>query len=492
MDNNRNNQPILTTVLSENIILIKNIFKDDETLIARYIENQMNASVKCCVFYIDGMVNNKLLNEDIIEPLLKHVFQHKTPNLINIVANQITLSGSVEKTSDLNKIIQAIIYGDSVLLVDGYGDALIFNTKGFETRTIAEPEAEKVLRGPREGFNESIMVNLTMLRRKLRTPDLKIKFRVFGARTQTKACICYIEGLVKKDILAELGKRLDKISIDGTLDVNYISELIGDEPYSPIKTIGSTERPDVVAGKLLEGRIALFLDGTPMVLTLPHLFIEHFQSADDYYLNYFFTSLGRLLRLLGFFLTISLPAIYVALTCFHHEMLPIPLMMSILMARQSVPLPTAGEMFMMLITFEVLREAGTRMPSSIGQSLSIVGALVIGQAAVDAKLVSAPVIVIVATAGITGLLIPRIKGGLILIRFILLALSSILGLYGYIFGMMGLIIYLFNLRTFGISIMSEIESKQDTFLRAPWWFMFKRPKFMAVDKIRSNSRGDPK
>jgi len=486
-----NNRPILTTDLNTNIRLIRNIFKDDETLITRYIENQTDTTIKCCIFYIDGMVNNKLLNEDIIQPLLEHEFDPKASDLINVIAKQVTLSGSVDKTSDFYQIIQAIVYGDSVLLVNGYSDALIFNTKGWATRAIAEPEAERVLRGPREGFNESIMANLTMIRRKLRTQDLKIKFKVFGARTQTKGCICYIEGVANKDILAELERRLDKFSIDGTLDVNYISEFIDEEPYSPIKTIGSTERPDTVAGKLLEGRIALFLDGTPVVLTLPHLFIEHFQSSDDYYLNYFFASIGRLLRIFGFLLTISAPAVYVAITCFHHEMLPTPLMMSIIMARQSVPMPTVVEMFLMLIMFEILRETGNRMPSNIGQSLSIVGALVVGQAAVDAKLVSAPVIVIVATAGITGLLIPRIKGGIIIIRFILLSLSSILGLYGYIFGMMGLMIYLFNIRSFGIPIMNGLQSKQDMYIRSPWWNMMKRPQFMAADKTRSNSDGDP-
>jgi spore germination protein KA len=443
------------------------------------------------------MVDNKLFNEDVIKPIqLYKIKRNSSTAFIDVISKQITLSDSVDKVAELDKVIQAIVYGDTVLLVSECNEALILNTKGWLIRSITEPEDEKVLRGPREGFTEAILVNLTMIRRRLRTQDLKIKYKTFGARSQTKGCICYLEGVVNKDVLAELESRLEKFSIDATLDVNYISEFICDEPYSPIKTIGSTERPDVVAAKLLEGRIALFLDGTPVVLTVPHLFIEHFQSPDDYYLNYFFASIGRLLRIIGFFISTSTPAIYVALTTFHQEMLPTPLLMSIAMARQGVPLPTVLEAIVMLIVFEILRETGARMPSSIAQALSIVGALVIGQAAVEAKLVSAPMIIVVAISGITGLMISRIKGGIIILRFILLILSSIIGLYGYIFGMMGLLIYLLNMKSFGIPIMTGataegLQDRKDLYVRAPWWFMINRPKFMARDKKRSNSDGDP-
>lgn len=497
MDENKK-QPALTKDLNSNIGLIKDIFKNDDTLIARYVENQENSSLRCCIFYINGMVDDDVLNRDIIKPFLEYTFQPaRKSQLADMIAKRITLSGSVEKTSDVNKIIQAVVIGDSVMIADGCSDALVLNTKGWTTRAIEEPQVEMILRGPREGFNESIMANLTMLRRRLRTQDLKMKFRTFGARTQTKGCVCYIEGVANKNALAELEKRLDGFSVDGTLDVNYISEFICDARYSVIQTIGSTERPDVVAGKLLEGRVALFLDGTPVVLTMPHLFIESFQSNEDYYMNYAFATIGRLLRLFGFLISISIPAVYIALTCFHQEMLPTPLIMSIALARQNVPLPTAAEALVMLIMFEALRETGSRIPSSIGQSLSIVGALVIGQAAVDARLVSSPMIVITATAGITGLLIPRIKGGTIIIRVILLLLSSIIGLYGYIFGMMGLFLYLFTVKSFGIPIMTSafeegLQDKKDIYVRAPWPFMKKRPRYIAADKTRSSEGEKPK
>jgi len=496
-ENNSVKSNPLSTKISENIELIKTVFKDDGTLITREIENQIDPSANFCIVYTDGMVDNKLMNEDIIRPLVQFKFSRKSLDLIDVIAKQVTLSDSVEKTSEMNKIEQAIIYGDCVLLVDGYAEVLLLNTKGWNTRSISEPDSERVLRGPREGFNEAIMVNLTMLRRKLRTPDLKMEYKTFGTRTKTKACICYLGDLVNKDVLAELEKRLETFSIDGTLDVNYIAEMIRDAPASPVKTIGSTERPDVVAAKLLEGRVALFLDGTPVVLTMPIFFIENFQSDDDYYLNYYFASMGRILRIIAFFVSTSIPAIYIALVTFHQEMLPTPLLISISMARQGVPFPTVLEAIFMLGTFEILRESGSRMPSMMGQALSIVGSLVIGQAAVTAKIVSAPIIIIAAASGIAGLMIPRIKGAVIILRFFFLICASILGLYGYMFGVLALFIHLYNLSSFGIPIMTnaaalDFQDNKDTYVRAPWWYMKKRPKYLSLNKTRLSTKDDSK
>lgn len=487
---------VLTKNLNSNIQLIKGVFKNDDSLIARYIENPYNASIKCCVFYIDGMVNNLLMDQDIIKPLLEYRLSGYSENFIDIIAKQVTLSNSVEKSGDIDRLTRAIVYGDSILLAEGCSDALILNTKGWPSRASSEPENERVLRGPHEGFNESLLTNLSMLRRRLQIQELKMEFRTLGARSKTKACICYIDNLVNKKVLAELKKRLDKISMDGVLDANYVTEFITDEPYSPVKTIGSTERPDVAAGNLLEGRVALFLDGTPVVLTMPYLFIENFQSGDDYYINYYFSSINRIIRIIAFMISISAPAVYVALTTFHQEMLPTMLTISISMARQGVPLPTVLETVIMLLVFEILRETSMRTNQSMGQALSIVGALVIGQAAVDAKLISAPIIIVISIAGITGIMLPKIKGFIIILRFVLLALATIIGLYGYIFGMMGILLYLMNMRSFGIPIMlgigeSGLQNNKDILVRAPWWFMVKRPKFMSADPVRTNSGGKP-
>lgn len=480
--------------LDANVSYLRNVFKDDDTLLLRYIINSSNQR-RFCLVYTDGMVNNKLLNDDVIKPLVEFRFpEDQNADMLEIVAHQSTFSDSVEKSSDIEKLIQGIVYGDTILLVDGYSEALILNTKGWMVRSITEPESERSLRGPREGFVESILVNLSMVRRKLRTTDFKVKFLTFGRRTKTKAAICYLDSIVNKDVLDELQKRLAKVDIDGTLDTNYITELIKDAPFSAIKTVGSTERPDVVAGRLLEGRIALVLDGTPSVLTVPHLFIEHFQSDEDYYINYVFSSIGRILRILSFVVSIALPAIYVAMVTYHQEMIPTPLLLSISAARQGLPFPTALETVFMLVVFEMLRESGARMPGIMGQTLSIVGALVIGQAAVQAKIVSAPIIIIVGLAGITGLMVPRLKGYIILHRFFLLICACILGLYGLLLGIIILLVGIYGIRSFGVPIVPDIhmsrpQSYKDIFIRFPWAYMKTRPEFLTKNKVRQKSGG---
>lgn len=483
--------------LETNVKYIRNIFTNDDTIQFRYLSNPYDSKLHFCLIFADGMINNKLMNDDLLYPLMHYQFPEKVDDLMELILQHVILSNSTEKTDDMEEIIQGIVYGDTVLLADGCDKALILNTKGWNVRSIEEPQSERVTRGPREGFNESLLINLSMVRRKLRTPDLKLKYRTLGRRSRTKACICYLEGLVNKKALAELEKRLDAIDIDATLDSNYLSELMKEKPYSAIETAGSTERPDVVAANLLEGRIALFLDGTPMVLTVPHLFIENFQSDEDYYLNYVFATIGRVLRLLAFFISTSVPAIYVALVTYHQEMLPTPLLMSISQARQNVPFPTALEMLMMLVVFEMLRESGARMPGTFGQALSIVGALVIGQAAVEAKIVSAPIIIIVALAGICGLMVPRIKGYVILMRFFLLFFSCIMGLYGYLLGVLAMLAQLFGTYSFGVPIMpdvyaNELQDYKDIYGRITWKAMLKRPGVLTSDHTRQETKGNSK
>lgn len=482
--------------LDLNINYVKNIFSGDETIISRFLSSPSEPKIRFCLIYTDGMVNNKILNDDVICPLLKYRFSDSSKtHIIETVAESATFSDSAEKTTDMEKIIQGIVYGDTVLFADGCQDALILNTKGFTLRGITEPESERIIRGPREGFTESILVNLSMLRRKIRTPDLKMEFMTFGQRTKTKTCICYLKSLANDTILNELKQRLKKVNIDGVLDSNYITEIIKDSPHVPIKTVGSTERPDIVAAKLLEGRIALFVDGSPVVLTVPHLFVEHFQSDEDYYINYYFASIGRLIRIMAFIFSISLPAIYLSLVAFHQEMLPTPLLISISSSRQGVPFPSALETLIMLVVFETLREAGARMPGIMGQTLSIVGALVIGQAAVNAKIVSAPIIIIVALTAICGLMVTRLKGFSLICRFFLIVSSCILGLYGYLIGLMVILVLLFSMTSFGVPIMPDAYARgfqdyKDMYIRYTWKNMIKRPNFISKDSVRQSSGGD--
>ena len=470
--------------LKANIKLFKEIFNDDETLFVKPFKMQTMDQLDCCIVFIEGMIDVEVVNRNVIQPILKNKIPMGQKPL-EILQNHVIASHKIEKIKDLDKLIQGIIIGNTVLLIEGVSDALIITTKGFKFRDIAEPPSEKVIRGPREGFTEAFLTNLSLLRRKLKTPNLKFKYYTLGVQTNTKICISYIEGIANDKIIAEVEKRLEDINIDGILDSGHIEELIKDSPLSPFKTIGSSERPDVVASRLLEGRIAIIVDGSPNVLIMPFLFQEYFQSNEDYYNNYIFSSINRMLRIFGFFITISVAGVYVALTTYHQEIFPTPLLLSISAARQGVPFPTVIEAITLLFIFEVLREASVRMPDAIGQTMSIVGALVLGQAAIDAKLFSAPMVVIVALSGITALIVPRFKGAIIVVRLLLLFASAFLGLYGFVFGIILVLIHLFGMRSFGVPYMLdynsfEFQDFKDTMIRAPWWYMRLRPKFISA------------
>lgn len=468
----------LTKSLQHNIKIFSNIFAKDNTLKVRRIRNRFNQELHCGVLYFEGMIDNSFISASIIEPIINCNFSdfNSDKDLFRLIQDEIIISTYVEATKDIQQIIEAITIGDTIIFLEGFSDCLIINSKGWKTRGVTEPSTEKTLRGPKEAFTESLITNISLIRRRVRSSNLKFQFRETGSETNTRICICYLEGIAPQKILDELNSRLDKVEIDGVLDSEYIQEIITDNPLSPFETIGSTERPDVVVGKILEGRIALLVDGTPFVLTLPFLFMEYFQVNEDYYANFFFTSFNRFLRILSFFFSVSVPSLYVALVNHNQEMLPTPLLLGISSARESVPFPTIVEALAMLITFEILREAGTRIPSDMGQAVSIVGALVLGQAAVEARIVSAPIVIVVGLTGIVALLNIKMKGVNILLRFTFLFLAAFMGIYGIVFGIIGVLIYTMGLSSFGVPYMFKIgsikmEHIKDSFVRSPWWYL---------------------
>lgn len=479
--------------LQENDSVMKQLFADVDILRARYIENNHEKSLKYFITYCEGVADAAIINENIIKPVMISCAAEKGGRNIDSLISGVLQVDEVQKIKDFASVVEAVSYGDTVLFAEGANEALILETKSFNQRAITEPESEKIMMGPREGFTESLITNMSLLRRKVRTHELKMKFLTLGKRTKTKVSVCYMESIVNKKILGELYKRLNTIDIDAVLDTNYIMELIRDSRISPYRTIGYTERPDVVIGKLLEGRIALMADGSPIAITLPYLFIENFQSSEDYYGSFYYTTFSRILRMFGFVLTIMVPATYVAIVAYHHEMLPTQLLINITAERTGAPLPAALEAFVMLIIFDILRETGARVPSNISQPLSIVGALVIGQAAVEARFVAAAMVIIIAITGITNLLVPKLFAPVIFLRFGLLLLASTFGLYGLFIGVCISTIHIINLRSFGVpqvSLTGDLKTQEikDTFVRAPWWRMRERPKF-AWNKTRIKTGG---
>lgn len=480
--------------LEENMALMKKLFEDVDIMRYRYIE--VGGKKEAAIVFSDGLVNSAIINDSILRPMMRGEPLPEGPDRIKRLTGGVVQVNESELTSEFDRLIGAVSYGDTILFAEGSDEAAILNTKSFPTRSISEPDSEKTLAGPREGFTESIMQNISLIRRRARTSDLKIRRLTMGRRTETCVMVCYLNGVVNRGALEELMRRLSKIDIDGVLDSNYVTELIREHRFSLFRTIGYTERPDVVVGRLLEGRIAVLVDGTPVALTVPYLFIENFQSSEDYYLSFYYTSFSRLLRILAFFLTTCVPGFYLAVEAFHHEMLPSPLLLNITAERQGVPLPAAVEAFLLLIMFDILRETGVRMPTGIGQALSIVGALVIGQAAVEARLVAAPMIIVVALTGITNLLVPRLNAPVIYIRFFVLLLSSMFGFFGFTMALAVVAIHLITLTSFGVPAVSldgslRLSRAKDIAVRAPWWTMRDRPDALSANRTRQTPPEDP-
>jgi spore germination protein KA len=489
----------LDSSIDKNISLFNNILSNIGTIQFRNFEIQIAASIKCCIIFIDEMASSEIINRNILKPLMETNLN--TPiaqnELLDFLLNKRITSNKLHKSTDIDELIGAILYGDAVLLIDGISEALLLDSTGWQSRPIGEPISENVVRGPREGFTESLKINMSLIRRRLKDPGLKFEFLVLGTKTRTKVAICYIEGTANDKILTELKKRLSTIKIDGILESGYIEELIKDNPASPFKTIGNSERPDTITGKLLEGRIAVLCDGTPFVLTLPYIFIEYFQSSEDYYNSYIYGTFNRIIRILAFLLSTSIPAMYVSLVSFHQEMIPTPLLLSITSARVGIPFPTVVETLFMLFVFEVIREAGIRMPSAIGQAVSIVGALVLGDAAVNARIISAPIVIITALTGIGSFLLPKMLGALVITRTILVILSSVLGIYGYIFGVILIFLHLMSIESFGVPYMTNGNSFnkyeiQDSAIRLPWWYMYYRPIFISDKNHGATKKGGVK
>ena len=472
----------LSKNLEDNIRLFKEIFKKDAVLRLRRVSVRNACSYDCALFYMDGMINAEILNESVIRPLVTSNAERKEDSLVGFISKQVLFAGETTLYDNVGDMLRSVLYGDTLLLVEGCSQAITINTKGWRTRGISEPEDERVLQGPREGFDEAALLNLAMIRRKLLTPDLCTEALRVGRRSDTLVFICYLGSIVDKGTLREVKKRIKSLDMDGILDSNYIAEQIRDNPHSIFKTSGSTERPDIAAARLLEGRIAVVVDGTPVVMTVPYLFSENFQSDEDYYLNYAVSTVGRLLRFICFFLSLSIPAVFIAATSYHKELLPTSLALSVTQLRGGVPFSSFWECVMLIFVFEILRETGVRMPQSLGHALSIVGGLVVGQAAVEARIVSAPMLIIVALSGISGLMVPRLKGAVFYLRIALVILSALFGLYGYIAGITAVLIHILDLSSFGTSSTvsldrASFQSLKDSLWRAPWDKMRTRPFF---------------
>lgn len=478
--------------------MIRSTFEKSLDVIIREFRIGQGNKLKAAIIYTDGLADSNMIQHFILIPLMNGPFEEIPANL-KLESNNILkwfekcklTIGDIKEIPNFHELNNAVLAGNTAIIIEGNKIAISASTLGWEDRGVTEPASQTVVRGPREGFSENFRTNTALIRRKINDANLLCEQKKIGKVTKTNVAVMYIKGIVTDKIVEEVHRRLDRIDIDGILESGYIEEFIQDETYTPFPTIFNTERPDVVAGCLLEGRVAIVVDGTPFVLIVPSLFIQSFQVAEDYYQRADISSLLRMLRITCFLIALVGPSFYIAITTYHQEMLPTPLLISLAAQREGVPFPAFVEAIMMEVTFEILREAGIRMPRAVGQAVSIVGALVLGQAAVEAGIVSASMVIVVSITAISNFVFPAYNMAIAvrMLRFGMMALAASFGLYGITLGLLALLLHLNSIRSFGIPYMSPfgpfiLGDHRDTLFRLPHWKMLSRPRLLNQKNIK--------
>ena len=496
-----------TIGIDENTEMINTIFNRCDDVKEKKFKVDAKTERRCVVYFLNGITDEKTVTDTIIKPLaLKESqdFAEVEESILNLLENHLLINHGGEKVEKPIGGVKGILSGQALLLVDGYAHGYLLEVKKLPSRSIEEPTTQTLVRGPREGFVENIKDNLGLVRKRIKTPDMKVEMLKIGHLTETDVAVCYIENIIDPKVLEEVMIRLREIDIDAIFDSSTVEQLIEDSAFSPFPQIGNSERPDSVASNLVEGRVCIFVDGSPFVLVVPQVWTDFLQASADYYERFYFATAIRILRYFAFFAALLGPSLYVAITTFHHEMIPTSLLISIAAARQGVPFPAFIEALLMEVAFESLREAGVRLPKPVGQAVSIVGALIIGEAAVQAGLVSQIMVIVVAGTGIASFTIPAFNGGIAirLLKIPFLILAATLGLFGVSIAVLAISIHLSTLRSFGVPYLSPIapmtlKDQKDVIFRAPIWWMIERPTFIAKNnvvrlKAKKMAPGEPK
>lgn len=459
-----------------NIEKIKECFKDCGDV---NYKNFLVGKEEFVLVYIENMVDLILINDGILKPLLHGNDKESKVDKLDVFSKIEKgmlphISSLVE--NDVNKIITHILNGNICLIsTKDKKRAVAFDVKKVEKRNITEPSNENIIKGSKESFIENIKVNVSLVRNRIKTPDLKVREIKVGQESPTTIMVLYLDTAVDKQILDELLKRIDKIKIKKIVAVADLEEQIIEKKYSIFPQILYTEKTDKLVANIDEGKIGILVDGAPLAYIVPAVFNMFFQAPEDYSINYVVSSALRILRYFCMMLTLILPAFFVSVMTFHQEMIPTDLALSIIKSKQGVPFPTLVEVIFMLLAFEILIEASTRLPKTIGQTISIVGGLIIGQAAVNADLVSPSVVVVIAITGIAGFLMPNqdFSNALRVARFLLLVISGVAGLYGMALGLIVIFYYLSSMESFGVPYLAPFSGTDgrniltDTIARLP-------------------------
>jgi len=436
---------------------------DDITFKEIYINS--NKKIKATLVFIEGLTDLNQINETLIKPLTqqKELEQaKKEKDIIDLIDKGTVYFGNQKTLDNLQEVIDKILQGFTCLVFDEEEKGIIFETKKIPQRSIDEPTDEPVIKGPKEAFIESLRINTTLIRRRIRNHNLKIKQFDIGEEGKINVAIAYMDNLVDKRILDDLIKKIREIKVKSLTSVGIFEENFVEKKYSLFPQVRYSERPDKVSVNILEGKIGIIIDGFPIVYIVPSTINMFLQSPEDYSNSVFVGSFLRILRYICAFLSLTLPAFYISITTFHHEMIPSDLAISIIKSKQGVPINTFLEVILMLLAFEILLEAGARLPKTIGQTISIVGGLVIGEAAVNAKFFSPGVVVIVAIAAVCGFVIPSqdLSNSLRLIRFILVIAASIAGLFGLVVVSIWVLYLLCKTENFGVPYTTPFSNNK--------------------------------
>ncbi|MCL2630698.1 MAG: spore germination protein [Firmicutes bacterium] len=423
--------------------------------------------------YLDSIVNRDLLQRDVICPFQSPDFCGNAEKL----AYCTEAKSEEEFGTEILGGMTGLAYNNKLYLID---------LKQWDKRSVSPPDAENVTRGPKEAFTEDLLTNTSLLRRKVKSENLVLKKFKLGRQTNTTVILAYIKGIAKDDIIKKVEKRLSEIDIDGVFDSGSVEQLLEKNYFNPVSGIGVTQKPDIAGQKILEGRVAVFVDGSPHVLTIPELFIENLHTAEDYYHRTFYSSLIRCLRVFGLMISIMLPGIAVAIICFNREMIPSGLFETIVSNAERTPLPLAVELFFVLLMIELLKESGARLPKTIGSAVSIVGALIIGEAAVRAGLVGAPTVMIAALTAVSSFIASSLNEFSTIYRYVFLFLGATFGLLGVGVGIAIMLISLASVNPFGIPILTMFDKSElkDMVLRFPLKRLKTRPKSIAEGNIQ--------
>lgn len=470
-----------------NITRFEQMFEDCADVKKRQFALGKNADVECYIAFIEVTVSNMMLSESVLGNMISRMCDLSGQEIYHYIEENGFGISDIQELTTIEEAAQMMLTGDAVVFIDGWDRAYKIAGKGYPNMGVSQASSEQVTRGSREGFTESVKANTALIRKRIRSPQLKVKEVQSGRRSNTLNALVYMDTIVRPEVLAQVQERLEKIDIDGVLDSGTLEQLMESSWRSPFPQFQTTERPDKAAMAVLEGRIVLLTDNSPVSIILPVNYNSFLQTTDDYYNRWEIVSLERLIRYFASLLAMFLPSMYLAVTNFHTQLLPTRLVLAFAQAREGVPFSALVEVLVMELAFELLREAGVRIPGSLGSTIGIVGGLIIGQAAVEANLVSPIVVIVVALTALSSFAIPNeeFSSAYRIMKFVFILAAGMLGYYGILLGAILLLIHLAGLKSFGIPYLTPFVGAElthygelkDTMIREPLFRLFRRPLF---------------